>query len=85
MNEATGQVKKLGDIVRNPVFAQTLRTIAREGVGAFYNGTLGDKMVQDIRRKGGIITKDDLMQYRYLKKKKSIQCERLKKQTKTFK
>uniref|UniRef100_A0A0P6D9U5 Gamma-glutamyltranspeptidase 1 n=1 Tax=Daphnia magna TaxID=35525 RepID=A0A0P6D9U5_9CRUS len=64
VNEATGQVKKLGDIVRNPVFAQTLRTIAREGVGAFYNGTLGDKMVQDIRRKGGIITKDDLMQYR---------------------
>ncbi len=64
MNEKTGKVKKEGDIVKNPVLAQTLRTIAREGVGILYNGTLGDKLVEDIQRKGGIITKEDLMQYR---------------------
>lgn len=64
VDETTGQVKKLGDVVKNPVLAQTLRMIANEGVGIFYNGSLGDKMVEDIQRKGGIITKQDLMQYR---------------------
>lgn len=64
MNEKTGKVKQLGDIVKNPPFAQTLRTIANEGVGVFYNGILGDKVVEDIQKKGGIITKEDLMQYR---------------------
>ena len=64
VDEKTGQVKKLGDIVKNPVLAKTLRTIARDGVEAFYNGSLGDKLVEDIQRKGGIITKEDLMNYR---------------------
>ena len=47
-----------------PAFAQTLRELARDGIQTFYNGSMGDKMVEDIRRKGGIITKEDLMQYR---------------------
>ncbi|XP_046440696.1 scoloptoxin SSD14-like isoform X1 [Daphnia pulex] len=64
VNEKTGKVKKEGDIVKNPALAQTLRMIARAGVGVFYNGTLGDRLVEDIQRKGGIITKQDLMQYR---------------------
>ena len=64
LNEGTGQVKKEGELVKNPVFAQTLKAIANEGVDIFYNGTLGDKLVEDIQRKGGIITKEDLMQYR---------------------
>ena len=57
-------MKQLGDIVKNPTFAKTLRTIASEGVDVFYNGILGDKIVEDIQRKGGIITKEDLIQYR---------------------
>ncbi|XP_046644963.1 scoloptoxin SSD14-like isoform X2 [Daphnia pulicaria] len=64
VNEKTGKVKQEGDIVKNPALAQTLRTIARDGVGVLYNGTLGDRLVEDIQRKGGIITKQDLMQYR---------------------
>ncbi|EFX69499.1 hypothetical protein DAPPUDRAFT_258510 [Daphnia pulex] len=64
LNEETGQVKKLGEVVKNPTFAQTLKTIASEGVGSFYNGILGDTLVENIQKKGGIITKEDLMQYR---------------------
>ena len=45
MNEKTGDVKKLGDIVKNPAFARTLRELAREGVSVFYNGSMGDKLV----------------------------------------
>ncbi len=64
LNEETGQVKKEGDVVKNPFLAKTLKTIASEGVDIFYKGYLGDKVVEDIQRKGGIITKEDLMQYR---------------------
>jgi gamma-glutamyltranspeptidase len=67
LNEETGQAKKTGDIVKNPVFAETLKSIANEGVDIFYNGILGDKVVEDIQQRGGIITKDDLMQYRLVK------------------
>ena len=58
-------MKKEGDVLMHPpAFAQTLRELARDGIQTFYNGSMGDKMVEDIRRKGGIITKEDLMQYR---------------------
>jgi len=64
LNEETSQVKKEGDVVKNPVFAGTLKIIASEGVGSFHNGILGDLLVEDIQKRGGIITKEDLMQYR---------------------
>lgn len=66
LDEKTGDLKKLGDIVKRPKLAETLRDIARYGIGIFYNGTMGDKLVEDIQKRGGIITKQDLMQYRYI-------------------
>ena len=53
-----------GDILKRPTFAETLRTIAQYGADVLYNGTLGDKLVADIQERGGIITKDDLRNYR---------------------
>lgn len=64
LNEETGEVKKEGETYRRPVFAETLREIAQFGVDVFYNGSIGDKFVQDIQKRGGIITKEDLLQYR---------------------
>ena len=47
-----------------PELAATLEEIARLGVETFYDGPIGDKLIDDIRRQGGILTKNDLRQYR---------------------
>jgi gamma-glutamyltranspeptidase/glutathione hydrolase len=47
-----------------PELARTLRLIAEQGPGAFYRGEAADTLVAEIRRGGGIITKEDLARYR---------------------
>ena len=64
LDKETGKVLQEGDILKRPTFAETLRTIAQYGADVLYNGTLGDKLVADIQERGGIITKDDLRNYR---------------------
>ena len=59
------QLKVEGDRYSLPELAKTLKTIALNGVEAFYEGKIGDKFVQDVQWRGGIITKEDLIQYRY--------------------
>ncbi len=51
----TGETVKVGDMVKYPVLAATLRTIAEGGVSAFYNGSLTDDIVRDIQEHGNII------------------------------
>lgn len=53
-----------GDIVYQPECADTLRTIAAEGPGAFYDGAIGQAIVDHIRSEGGIMTMEDLRSYR---------------------
>jgi len=43
--------------------AETLRTVAKEGVDAIYNGSLTSKIVDDLKKVNGIITKEDLANY----------------------
>ena len=64
VDRKTGQVLKFGDKLRMPELAATLEEIARLGVETFYDGPIGDKLIDDIRRHGGILTKNDLRQYR---------------------
>ena len=54
----------MGEVYKRPVLAATLRSLAQEGIDIFYNGTMGDKVVEDVSKKGGILTKEDLMNYR---------------------
>ena len=49
-----------GDRLVQPEYAGTLRTIAAEGPGALYGGALGRRVVEHMRRAGGLITLDDL-------------------------
>ena len=44
--------------------ARTLRRIAERGPGEFYTGETADLLVAEMRRGGGIITKEDLARYR---------------------
>uniref|UniRef100_A0A1J3FTH9 Glutathione hydrolase n=1 Tax=Noccaea caerulescens TaxID=107243 RepID=A0A1J3FTH9_NOCCA len=59
-----GQVLKPGETCYNPQLARSLETISEQGPGAFYNGTVGEKLVNDVKTAGGIITMEDLRSYK---------------------
>ena len=59
-----GKLKKEGDVVKRPDLAATLRLLASSGVSIFYNGTLGARFVEDVQRRGGILTQQDLINYK---------------------
>ena len=66
MNESTGEVLQLGDTLRMQALSKTLKEIAEHGVDVFYKGSIGTKVVEDIQRRGGILTRDDLIHYRFV-------------------
>lgn len=43
---------------------RTLRQISTEGIETFYNGSLADRIIDEIQKRGGILTKEDLRQYK---------------------
>jgi len=53
-----------GDTLRNPDLARTLERIADQGPDGFYKGQTADLIVAEMRRDGGIITREDLAGYR---------------------
>jgi gamma-glutamyltranspeptidase/glutathione hydrolase len=53
-----------GDRLVQPQLAATLRRIADEGPDGFYRGEIADAIVQTVRAGGGIVTADDLANYR---------------------
>jgi gamma-glutamyltranspeptidase/glutathione hydrolase len=55
-----------GDRLVQKDLANTLRTIAEEGPDAFYKGAIAQRMVEDFTAKGGLVTLDDLANYRAL-------------------
>jgi len=55
-----GTVPPPGAVARFPSLAQTLRTIAKQGAGAFYRGALAEQIAAFFAREGGLITRDDL-------------------------
>ncbi|KAJ8923080.1 hypothetical protein NQ315_001632 [Exocentrus adspersus] len=64
INPSTNEPYVEGDYVQRPRLAKTLETIAEEGGYALHNGSLTEAFVQDIRDRGGIITADDLLNYK---------------------
>lgn len=53
-----------GDIMRRPEFASTLRSIMENGASHIYSGNVAKSIANDIQKSGGIITAEDIMQYR---------------------
>mmetsp|Transcript_2126 Transcript_2126/g.5628 ORF Transcript_2126/g.5628 Transcript_2126/m.5628 type:complete len:671 (-) Transcript_2126:572-2584(-) len=53
-----------GDILRRPELAETLRLIMEDGADAIYNGEVAETIARDIQDAGGIVTVDDLANYR---------------------
>lgn len=64
IDPATKEAYKEGDFIKRLQLADTLEEIAQQGAAAMYgNGTLAQRLVEDIQRDGGIITVEDLMKY----------------------
>ncbi|XP_031566044.1 glutathione hydrolase 1 proenzyme-like [Actinia tenebrosa] len=57
------EMKKLGERITNPQLAITLEKI-RDNAISFYNGCLAVDIVRDVKRAEGIITKEDLKDYK---------------------
>lgn len=65
VNPKTNDVVQAGDIVKRNKLADTLEILKKEGADSMYNnGTIAQMIVQDIQNIGGIITIEDLLQYR---------------------
>ncbi|XVF88667.1 hypothetical protein PTKIN_Ptkin19aG0068800 [Pterospermum kingtungense] len=59
-----GKLLQPGEKCYNVELAHTLEEVAEQGPGAFYNGTIGEKLVEDVRQVGGILTMEDLRNYK---------------------
>ncbi len=55
---------KEGDTLVQPDLAKTLRRIREKGAAGFYRGETARLIVEEMKRGGGIISLDDLQQYR---------------------
>lgn len=61
---ADGSAPAMGVRRRYPDLARSLRDLQRKGPGSFYGGELGERIVTDLARQGGVITREDLRRYR---------------------
>ena len=59
-----GRVLGVGDTLVQRDLAETLRRIQREGRDGFYAGGTADLLAAEMRRGGGLITREDLAAYR---------------------
>src|SRR5256885_3399647 len=55
---------RIGSRFVQPALARTLRLIADSGAAAFYRGSVADSIAAQMKRSGGLITKEDLARYR---------------------
>ena len=59
-----GEFHAVGEVIRNPDYADTLEQIAQRGATDFYRGDLAEAMAIDLERNGAFVTHDDLRDYR---------------------
>lgn len=64
--DADGNAKSVGTILKNPEFAKTLRVLAENGAGAFYEGAIADNIVRTVNSASdnpGDMSYEDITQY----------------------
>jgi gamma-glutamyltranspeptidase / glutathione hydrolase len=57
-----------GEVLRQPDLARTLERIAEKGPAGFYQGETAELLVREMQAHGGIITLDDLRDYRAVRR-----------------
>ncbi len=63
-----GKIRKPGSPLVQPQLARLLELIARDGADAFYQGPVADAIVATMQEHGGIITREDLANYRAIQR-----------------
>ncbi len=63
-----GKVPRPGERFVNKDYAATLRAIAVDGAETFYRGDLARKIAEDMEQNGGVLTFEDLAQYRAIER-----------------
>ena len=59
-----GRLLEAGDRLEQPGLVRALETMASEGAGSFYQGTLAEALLGLMEERGGLVTRDDLLAYR---------------------
>jgi gamma-glutamyltranspeptidase/glutathione hydrolase len=59
-----GELPKEGEVIRQPELAKTLKALAKDGAREFYSGWIGQAIVETVKKNGGVMTLDDLKNYR---------------------
>ena len=62
--DSAGAPHAVGGIIRQPELAESLKTIAREGAAAFYEGAVGQAIAARLKQDGGAVTLNDLNSYK---------------------
>lgn len=68
-----GEIPAIGDIIKQPTLAKTLRRIAKHGADDFYKGEIAKVIAKDMSQNGGWITYEDLKNFPKAKEYKPIQ------------
>jgi gamma-glutamyltranspeptidase len=55
---------EIGDTIQNPDLQATLKAIQKDGAKAFYEGPIAAKIAAEVQAEGGILTADDLKNYK---------------------
>jgi gamma-glutamyltranspeptidase/glutathione hydrolase len=63
-----GAALPVGSRIRQPQLAHTLEVIAKEGVGAFYTGSIAKQLVAGVQKMGGMWTMEDLAGYKAIER-----------------
>ncbi|MDH3442750.1 MAG: gamma-glutamyltransferase [Deltaproteobacteria bacterium] len=59
-----GEVPAEGEIIRQPELGDTLKAIASQGAESFYQGWIAEAIAETIQKNGGVLTTDDLKNYK---------------------
>ena len=58
-----GRLHNVGEIVKNPGYAESLEALATDGPESFYKGALAEKIAEDLAANGSYVTAEDLAAY----------------------
>ncbi|MEC5343616.1 gamma-glutamyltransferase [Brenneria populi] len=59
-----GKAYEVGETLKQPDLAASLRTLGAQGARAFYQGELADKIVADLQAHGGVLTRNDFAKHK---------------------